>query len=179
MAGDSGLTFTKATDALTVGGPLTANSVNSTLNVSGGNFYTTGTATVGSVNSTGGVSAGNLYTTGKLSGALFVSTDTDGGTIAAGAQTLYRGLYTNTGASAITYINLPTAVAGYVVTFLVDAAQALSVNPADGDTIVVLTNASGDAVSSDATRGTFLTLIGVDADTWMPMGYSGAWADVN
>ncbi len=95
---------------------------------------------------------------------------------------VYKGLVTNYGAGAIT-LTLPTAATGMVTTILLTAAQDVDVNPADNDQILVSTNSDGDAVSSDATIGSFITLLSVDGGAgtfnWMPMGTNGTWTDAD
>ena len=52
-------------------------------------------------------------------------------------------------------------------TFAVTVAQTLTVNPKDGtDQIQGLTNAAGDSISSAAV-GDCITLVAVEADTWV------------
>jgi hypothetical protein len=88
-------------------------------------------------------------------------------------------LICNTGASGSAVYDLPSAVAGMTVTVCVAAAFDVDVNANTGDQILVLTNATGDAISSDATVGSIITLVALDATNWFPIGYRGTWSDVN
>lgn len=88
-------------------------------------------------------------------------------------------LICNTGASGAAVYNLPAASAGMTVTICVAAAQDVDINPDDADQILVLTNAAGDAVSSDSVVGSIITLVALDGTNWFPVGYRGAWADAN
>ena len=89
-------------------------------------------------------------------------------------------IYDNTGAGGAVVFNLPEAstVIGKSFTFCVTAAQNLDVNPADGDTILGLTNAAGDAIRN-ATLGGSITLTVLDAANIVATAYQGTWSDVN
>lgn len=89
-------------------------------------------------------------------------------------------IYDNTGAGGAVVFNLPEAstVIGKSFTFCVTAAQNLDVNPADGDTILGLTNAAGDAIRN-ATLGGSITLTVLDAANIVATAYQGTWTDVN
>lgn len=86
---------------------------------------------------------------------------------------------TNTGDADAQVNNLPDAQAGLKVTFSLTAAQDIDVNAATGDQILGLTNATGDAISSDATIGSHITLVAVDATNWVVVASGGTWTDVN
>ena len=89
-------------------------------------------------------------------------------------------IYDNTGAGGAVVFNLPEAstVIGKSFTFCVTAAQNLDVNPADGDQILGLTNAAGDAIRN-ATAGGSVTLTVLDATNIVATAYQGTWSDVN
>lgn len=89
-------------------------------------------------------------------------------------------IYDNTGAGGAVVFNIPEAstVIGKSFTFCVTAAQNLDVNPADGDTILGLTNAAGDAIRN-ATLGGSITLTVLDAANIVATAYQGTWSDVN
>lgn len=89
-------------------------------------------------------------------------------------------IYDNTGAAGAVVFNLPEAstVIGKSFTFCVTAAQNLDVNPADGDQILGLTNAAGDAIRN-ATAGGSVTLTVLDATNIVATAYQGTWSDVN
>lgn len=75
--------------------------------------------------------------------------------------------------------NLPAAVAGMDVTIYLKASADVNVNPDDADQILALTNAAGDAISSDATAGSFIHLKTIDDVNWINVGSSGTWSDIN
>ena len=89
-------------------------------------------------------------------------------------------IYDNTGAGGAVVFNLPEAstVIGKSFTFCVTAAQNLDVNPANGDKILGLTNAAGDAIRN-ATLGGSITLTVLDAANIVATAYQGTWSDVN
>lgn len=89
-------------------------------------------------------------------------------------------IYDNTGAGGAVVFNIPEAstVIGKSFTFCVTAEQNLDVNPADGDTILGLTNAAGDAIRN-ATLGGSITLTVLDAANIVATAYQGTWSDVN
>ena len=128
---------------------------------------------------TGAVNAGtspltNLYQS--------VNASSGGTTLAA---TDSNKVYTNIGDADGELIALPAAAAGLKFTFVVVAAQTLTINPFDGvDIILGLTNAGGDAISS-AAPGDVITLLAVDATNWVAVssnnsnGNADAWVDAN
>jgi hypothetical protein len=59
------------------------------------------------------------------------------------------------------------------------ASQDVDINPADSTQILVLTNATGDAISSAATAGNAIELVALSATTWGAFFTSGTWTDVN
>ena len=67
---------------------------------------------------------------------------------------------------------------GLTECFYVVAAQTFYVDPASGDQIHVLTNATGDRVSS-ATPGDSICLVAIDYTNWAAYSKSGTWADAN
>lgn len=108
-----------------------------------------------------------------------VYNDTDGHTMTVG-QCDGKTIVTNNGAGAQTFI-LPAAAAGLVCRFhLVDAAD-VNIEPLDAsnDQIMVLTDAVDDAISSDATAGSYITLFAYDTTEWHVRGRSGAWTDAD
>lgn len=92
---------------------------------------------------------------------------------------LYGGTHTNTGAAGATVLTLPAPVVGMEFTVFLTVAQDVDINPADGTSILVLTNAAGDAISSAATIGNRITLRAISTTEWIPLETSGTWSDVN
>jgi len=76
-------------------------------------------------------------------------------------------------------VNLPAAAADMDVTIYLDAAADVNINPDDADQIFVLTNAVGDAISSDAADGSFVHLKTIGDVNWICVGSAGTWADIN
>lgn len=95
------------------------------------------------------------------------------------ATECWGGTVTNTGAGGAIVLTLPTPVAGMRVLVALTAAQDVDVNPADGTSILTLTNAAGDAISSAATIGNFVWLQAISTTQWIALGSSGTWTDVN
>lgn len=106
-----------------------------------------------------------------------ITNDTDGATLT--FAEVCGHIYTNTGDADGQTWNLPPVQAGMKVTFLLSAAQDVNVNPDNADQILVVTNAAGDAISSDGGQGHYITLIGIDSTNWMMLGVDGIWTDVN
>lgn len=107
--------------------------------------------------------------------AVVVSVDT----FSATAEQVGDYIICNTGDAGAQVITLPDAVAGMKVTVVLTAAQDVDINPQTADVILGLTNAAGDAISSAATIGNFITLVAVDGTNWIAVGSSGTWTDVN
>jgi hypothetical protein len=64
-------------------------------------------------------------------------------------------------------------------TFVLSAAVDVNINPDDADVILVLTNAAGDAISSDAAQGSRIELVAIDGTNWIALESAGTWSDVN
>jgi hypothetical protein len=86
-------------------------------------------------------------------------------------------VFTNEGAGAEVNHNLPTAVAGLIYTFVVQAAQNLRVTAAAGDTIRVAGSVSGAAGNIvNATVGGTVTILAINATEWIALGApAGTW----
>lgn len=93
---------------------------------------------------------------------------------------------TNDGASGAAVLNLPAAVAGMCVHVILMSAQDVDINPngtnrllTDLDSKTNLTDANGDAISSDAGIGSNIRLCAMNSTTWVATQKSGTWTDVN
>lgn len=95
------------------------------------------------------------------------------------AGQLYGGLITNAGAGGAAVYTLPAPVVGMQFTVVLTDAQDVDINPADGTQILTLTNATGDAISSAAAIGNFITLRAVSSTQWIATESSGTWSDAN
>jgi hypothetical protein len=85
-------------------------------------------------------------------------------------------VYTNEGAGAGVQFNLPSAETGLTYTFIVQAAQTVTVDAADGDTIQLagsVSVASGNCAS--ATVGNVVVLVAINAAEWVAVSIVGAW----
>lgn len=98
-------------------------------------------------------------------------------TITAGQ--LYGGVITNTGAVGAAVYTLPAPAVGMHFRVYLTVAQDVDINPADGTTILALTNAAGDAISSAATIGNCIELVALTSTTWAAFAVSGTWSDAN
>lgn len=86
-------------------------------------------------------------------------------------------VYTNEGASAKIVFNLPTAVAGYKYTWVVQDADGIDITAASGDTIrfgSTVTAAAGTITST--TIGSTITLVAINATEWVATSLMGTWA---
>ena len=101
--------------------------------------------------------------------------DADGSTITI-AQA--GSVQTNGGAIGGSICNLPEAstAVGMQYTFVVHDAQNFDINPDNADQILGLTNAAGDCIRS-ATIGETVTLLAIDATSWVVVGVYGTWTD--
>ncbi len=85
--------------------------------------------------------------------------------------------YTNEGATALGVFNLPTAVAGYVYTFIVQDADGIKVVANTGDTIRgagVVSASAGYATSTII--GDTITLVAINATEWIATSLIGSWS---
>lgn len=82
--------------------------------------------------------------------------------------------------SGAVVINLPEAstVLGCTLTFATLNAANFDVNPDAADTILVLTNAAGDAIRN-ATLGNSVTIRALSASQWVVLGQTGTYTDAN
>jgi len=95
------------------------------------------------------------------------------------ADQLYGSTITNTGAAGAVVYTLPAPALGMNFRVYLTVAQDVDINPADGTTILALTNAAGDAISSAATIGNCIELRALSATTWGAFTVSGTWTDAN
>lgn len=87
-----------------------------------------------------------------------------------------RALFTNEGATAQVIFTLPTAVAGYEYTYVVQDTDGIRVTAASGDTIRIagtVTAAAGYV--ENATIGGTLTLVSINATEWLAVASQGTW----
>jgi hypothetical protein len=83
----------------------------------------------------------------------------------------------NTGAAGSVAVTLPSAEAGLQYTFYVDAAQALVVTAASGDTIqvgVAAASSAGGTQTADAV-GEVLKIVAINATEWVAEYSTGTW----
>lgn len=84
-----------------------------------------------------------------------------------------------TGTGAV-QVNLPLVSAnnGCVMVFISRGTGNFDINPNDLDTILALTNATGDKIRN-ATAGNSVTLQAIPTLSWSAIGISGTWSDQN
>ena len=85
---------------------------------------------------------------------------------------------TNEGATAENYHTLPTAVAGYTFTFVVQDADGMRITAAAGDTIRPIAGTAASATAGFircATQGAFITLVAINSTEWVAIGSAGTW----
>lgn len=95
------------------------------------------------------------------------------------ADQLYGSTFINAGAAGAIVYTLPAPKIGMRFRVYLTDAQDVDVNAADSTQILVLTNATGDAISSAATIGNSIELVALSATTWGAFATSGTWSDVN
>jgi len=134
--------------------------VDSDLNVDG-NAVVDGSLTVG----------GSVY---NYMGALKV---TEAGAILGAGQNGYM-IYFDASAVLSATVTLPAAAAGKSYCFYNFDANDYYIDPAGGDIIYVLTNATGDRILN-TTLGDSVCLVAVDADNWLAFARIGTWSDAD
>ena len=143
---------------------------------SGGAMTVAGTATfTGTITANGAITGdGGAALSGMLK---TVTDDVDGKTVTIAESGTAQ---TNSGAVGGGIYNLPEAstAIGMYYTFVVMAAQNMDINPDNGDQIRGLTDAAGDAIRN-ATVGSTVTILCVDATNWVVVSSYGTWTDVN
>jgi hypothetical protein len=87
-----------------------------------------------------------------------------------------RALFTNEGATAQVVFTLPTAAANYKYTFVVQDTDGIRVTAASGDTIRIAGTATAAAgYVENATIGSTLTLVAINATEWIATSVNGTW----
>jgi hypothetical protein len=88
-----------------------------------------------------------------------------------------REVYTNEGDADGAVITLPTAAAGLEYTFVVQAAQTLTITAGAGDTIGIAgsVTAAAGSISSNVVRSS-VTLLAVNATEWVATSAVGTWS---
>lgn len=82
---------------------------------------------------------------------------------------------TNSGATGASELTLPDAVAGYNVYVYNKEAYVITLTPASGDQIMVLTSAADTSILSDGVAGSNITLISLEDNKWYAGGSNGTW----
>jgi hypothetical protein len=86
-------------------------------------------------------------------------------------------IITNASAAGDVEYDLPAAQVGMVITFFVVTANKMKIDPNGTDQIMVLTNAAGDFLESDAVIGSYITLKCLVANKWYKTDYAGTWTE--
>jgi len=121
---------------------------------------------------------GNWATTGTLTAAIDSEVET-GATLDVAAATHYGGMVVNGDADAIEF-DLDSALVGMSIMVIDGGGSAMTVDPADGNTIVYdgTAAAAGEALISSGAKGDFITLICVTANEWIAIGHdSNGWTE--
>lgn len=85
-------------------------------------------------------------------------------------------IVTNEGATARAYNTLPSAVAGLAFEVVVQASDGVRVTAATGDTIRVAGSVSSTAgYIQNATVGSAIRLVAINATEWIAVSYVGTW----
>lgn len=85
-------------------------------------------------------------------------------------------IITNEGATAQITFNLPSAVAGFTFTFVVQDSDGVKVVASTGDTIRVASSASASAGNiTSSTVGDAITLVAINNTQWIATSYVGTW----
>lgn len=86
-------------------------------------------------------------------------------------------IFSNEGATGAITFNLPTAVANYVYTFIVQDADGINITAAAADTIRFggTVTATAGTISS-TTIGSTITLVAINATEWVATSLIGSWA---
>ena len=85
---------------------------------------------------------------------------------------------TNEGTTAENYHTLPSAVAGYSFTFVVQDADGIRITAAAGDTIRPIAGTAASAAGGFircVTQGAYITLTAINDTEWVQTGSSGTW----
>lgn len=85
-------------------------------------------------------------------------------------------LFTNEGATAKAYLNLPEATEGYFYSFCIQDDDGMRITAASGDVICLynLTTNSGGYVESASTKSS-LTLVAINSTEWIATSIIGYW----
>lgn len=116
-------------------------------------------------------------------GALLSSTLVEANTAGSGAPNVLAAnesgkVLTNEGSTAENYHTLPSAVAGYQFTFVVQDSDGIRITAAGGDTIQPIAGTAASAAGGFircATLGAFITLVAINATEWVAIGSAGVW----
>jgi len=84
-------------------------------------------------------------------------------------------VYTNSGAAGIVTFNLPSAAAGITYTFAASEALRIDVAASSGDQIVHSGQAADDSIRSGSAAGDSITLVALDATSWVVTAAMGSW----
>jgi hypothetical protein len=87
-----------------------------------------------------------------------------------------NAIFTNEGATSQVVLTLPTAAANLIYSFVVQDADGLRVTAASGDTIRIAGTATAAAgYVENATIGSTLTLVAINATEWIATSVNGTW----
>jgi len=116
-------------------------------------------------------------------GAILTSREVEASTAGSGAPNVLTSneswkVLTNEGTTAANYHTLPTAVAGYVFTFVCQDADGIRITANTGDTIRVIDKVTAAAGYIESTTiGSCVTLVSINAVEWYATSIKGVWTD--
>lgn len=189
-----GLMSSADTVRLTINGDETVNSIDTSggtnlkLNTVGGGSMTfaTNNTDIITIANAGNVGFGVTNPLAKLHviGATLTQVLVEANTAVAASPNILLAaesntVLTNEGSTAKNYHTLPTAVAGYTFTFIVQDVDGLRVTASAGDTINVAGLVSAAAGYTESTViGSTITLVSINATEWIATSALGTWTTV-
>lgn len=87
-----------------------------------------------------------------------------------------KSIFTNQGATALAYFNLPQAATGLSYTFYVQDSDGIRIVANGTDTITIGSSTSaGGGFAENLNAGTCVTLQAINSSQWAAMTYAGTW----
>jgi len=87
-------------------------------------------------------------------------------------------VFTNTGDTGSQVLNLPAAISGMHLEVFLSATEDVDINPDNSDRLS-MADTPGDALSSDATIGSYIRIVAISDSVWAVTDTTGTWTDVN
>lgn len=128
--------------------------------------------------------SGNVTISGSVIGDTRVNSRTSSATLS--SDDMKCSVVTNDGAGTGVTFTLPEATVGACVTIVLAEANSVDIDPQGAidcslgvgcDQIIGETDQAGEKLSSGATTGTLLSLVGITANEWIVTGKAGTWTE--